>query len=87
MYVILVYDIGEKRVNKVLKLARKYLNWMQNSVLEGEITRAKYEKFKVELKNVIVEKEDSIIFYILPTRKYLKTEKIGMEKGVEEMFL
>jgi len=87
MYVILVYDIGEKRVNKVLKLARKYLNWMQNSVLEGEITRAKYEKFKVELKNVIREKEDSIIFYILPTRKYLKTEKIGMEKGVEEMFL
>jgi len=56
-------------------------------VLEGEITRAKYEKFKVELKNVIREKEDSIIFYILPTRKYLKTEKIGMEKGVEEMFL
>ncbi len=87
MYVVLVYDIGEKRVNKVLKLARKYLNWMQNSVLEGEITKAKFEKFKVELKNVIREEEDSIIFYVLPTRKYLKTEKIGMEKGVEEIFL
>ena len=37
MYVILVYDFGEKRVNKMLKLCRKYLNWIQNSVFEGEI--------------------------------------------------
>ncbi len=29
MYVILVYDIGEKRVGKMLKLCRKYLNWIQ----------------------------------------------------------
>ena len=87
MYVVLVYDIGEKRVSKVLKLARKYLNWMQNSVLEGELTKATFEKFKMELKRVIREEEDSIIFYILPTRKYLKTEKIGKEKGVEELFL
>lgn len=27
MYVILVYDFGEKRVNKMLKLCRKYLNY------------------------------------------------------------
>ncbi len=87
MYVVLVYDIGEKRVNKVLKLARKYLNWMQNSVLEGELTRATFERFKIELKRVIREEEDSIIFYILPTRKYLKTEKIGKEKGVGELFI
>lgn len=34
----MVYDVNEKRVNKVLKIGRKYLNWVQNSVLEGEIT-------------------------------------------------
>ena len=38
MYIILVYDIGEKRVAKMLKLCRRYLNWIQNSVFEGEIT-------------------------------------------------
>ncbi|MCD6434687.1 MAG: CRISPR-associated endonuclease Cas2, partial [Candidatus Diapherotrites archaeon] len=31
MYVLIVYDIGEKRVNKVLKLCRRYLDWVQNS--------------------------------------------------------
>ena len=87
MYVVLVYDIGEKRVNKVLKIARKYLTWMQNSVLEGEITRATYEKFKVELNRIIKKEEDSIIFYILPTKKYLTTEIMGKEKGAEELFL
>ena len=46
MYVILVYDIGEKRVGKMLKLCRKYLNWIQNSVFEGEITEVKLEELK-----------------------------------------
>ena len=41
MYVIVVYDIGEKRVAKMLKLCRQYLNWIQNSVFEGEITKVK----------------------------------------------
>ena len=44
MYVILVYDCGEKRVGKMLKLCRKYLNWIQNSVFEGEITEVKLKE-------------------------------------------
>ncbi|HMX39907.1 MAG TPA: CRISPR-associated endonuclease Cas2, partial [Saprospiraceae bacterium] len=38
MYVIAVYDVGEKRVGKMLKLCRRYLNWIQNSVFEGELS-------------------------------------------------
>lgn len=41
MYVIIVYDVGEKRVGKMLKLCRQYLCWIQNSVLEGELSEAK----------------------------------------------
>ena len=37
MYVIIVYDVGEKRVGKMLKLCRQYLCWIQNSVLEGSL--------------------------------------------------
>ena len=40
MYVILVYDIGEKRVGKMLKLCRQYLNWIQNSVFEVLVSAA-----------------------------------------------
>ncbi|MEN2993717.1 MAG: CRISPR-associated endonuclease Cas2, partial [Thermodesulfovibrio sp.] len=47
MRVILVYDINEKRVSKVLKTCRKYLHWVQNSVFEGELTEAKLEKLKM----------------------------------------
>ena len=51
MYVILVYDCGEKRVNKMLKLCRKYLNWIQNSVFEGEISEVKLKELTLKAKN------------------------------------
>jgi len=49
MYVILFYDMGEKRVGKALKICRKYLTWVQNSVFEGEITEGSLKKLKYEL--------------------------------------
>ncbi|WP_422446592.1 CRISPR-associated endonuclease Cas2 [Thermoanaerobacterium sp. DL9XJH110] len=87
MFLILVYDVGEKRVGKVLKICRKYLTWVQNSVLEGEITEAAYKKLKLELKRAIVEDEDSVIFYILRTTKYSERETLGIKKGGDEIFL
>jgi len=81
MFIIMVYDVNVKRVNKVLKLARKYLNWVQNSVLEGEITEAKFFKLKSELQKVINEDEDSVIFYTFRTKLYTSREVIGKEKG------
>ncbi|WP_101494345.1 CRISPR-associated endonuclease Cas2 [Sulfobacillus thermosulfidooxidans] len=44
MFVILVYDAGVKRDPKILKTCRKYLNWIQNSVFEGELTEGKLKK-------------------------------------------
>jgi len=52
MYVILVYDCGEKRVGKMLKLCRKYLNWIQNSVFEGEITDVKLKELIISAKEL-----------------------------------
>ncbi len=54
MYVILIYDIGEERVNKVLKIARRYLTWIQNSVLEGEISEADLLRLKEELEDIML---------------------------------
>lgn len=87
MYVIMVYDVNEKRVNKVLKIGRKYLDWIQNSVLEGEITVAKYEKLKIELLDIINKDEDSVIFYILRTTIYSKREIIGLSKGGSKLII
>ncbi len=87
MYLILVYDIREERVNKVLKIARKYLNWVQNSVLEGELSKAGLEKLKIELKEVINPEEDSIVFYLMRTMRYTSREIMGLEKGAGDIII
>ena len=87
MFVILVYDVNVKRVTKVLKTARKYLHWVQNSVLEGEISKANFEKLKVELSQIIVKDEDSVIIYVFRTLQYSSREIMGLKKGGEEIFL
>lgn len=80
MFVILVYDVGEKRVAKVLKTARKYLYWVQNSVLEGEISEANLRQLKYELRKLSDENVDSFIFYSFRTTKYYNREIIGVKK-------
>jgi len=83
MFVIEVYDVNEKRVAKVLKISRKYLYWVQNSVLEGDISEANYKKLKMELKRIIVADEDSVMFYTFRTTRYSQRESLGIVKGGE----
>lgn len=84
MFVIEVYDVNQKRVAKVLKISRKYLYWVQNSVLEGEITDAHFKMLKAELARTINSDEDSIIFYTFRSTKYSERESMGIVKGGEE---
>ncbi len=80
MFIILVYDMGEKRVAKALKKCRQYLNWVQNSVFEGEISEANLKILKNELKKLMQQGEDSVIIYHLRTTKYYQREILGVEK-------
>ncbi|MDK2946098.1 MAG: CRISPR-associated protein Cas2 [Geotoga sp.] len=87
MYVIMVYDIKEKRVSKVLKIARKYLNWIQNSVLEGELTNAQFERLKNEIKKKINIEEDFIVYYVFNSPSLVKKEMQGEPKSDLTNFL
>lgn len=87
MFVILVYDVKDTRVAKVLKIAREYLHWIQNSVLEGEISEASYKILKERIMKKIKQKEDSVIFYTMRTQKYMNKEVIGIEKGGKKLFI
>lgn len=80
MYVLLVYDIGEKRVNKVLKICRQYLDWVQNSVLEGELTKASLETLKKRIGRVIEKEEDSVRIYKLRMEDAFDLEIMGIDK-------
>lgn len=86
MFVILYYDVNEKRCPKMLKTCRKYLTWVQNSVFEGEIRKAALEKLKYEIKNIIKE-DDSVIIYEFRTMNYSKREVIGLDKKGDSQFL
>lgn len=81
MFVIMAYDINVKRVNKVLKIGRRYLNWAQNSLFEGELTKAQLAKLKAELKKVLKEDEDSIVFYLVRRPQYMERQILGQDKG------
>lgn len=87
MYVILVYDFGEKRVGKMLKLCRKYLHWIQNSVFEGEISEVKLKEL-IQKANVFMDKtEDSIILFKHPSQIMMEKEVIGDERSSTDIFL
>ena len=87
MYVILVYDIGEKRVAKMLKLCRKYLNWIQNSVFEGEITEVKLKELKFRAKEIMLQETDSLIIFTSRDEKWLDKEIVGNERSSVDNFL
>lgn len=81
MYVILVYDIEERRVAKMLKLCRRYLNWIQNSVFEGELTQVKLKELLQEAKQIMDEEKDSCIIFKSREEKWLDKLVIGKEKN------
>jgi len=87
MYVIMVYDVGVERVDSVLKVARHYLHWVQNSVLEGEITPANFERLKNEVASLIQKEKDTVTFYKLRTTKYMTKVTLGTIKGEPTQFL
>lgn len=87
MYVILVYDFKERRVQKMLKLCRKYLLWIQNSVFEGEISEARLKDLLNQANNFMEPDEDSIIIFRGKDKAWMNKEIIGREKGSTDIFL
>lgn len=87
MYVIVVYDVGEKRVGKTLKLCRKHLYWIQNSVFEGELSDAKLRELKLKIKRIIDLSEDSIIVFTNKKGYNMDKQILGKERMSTDNFL
>ncbi|MBB6713826.1 CRISPR-associated endonuclease Cas2 [Clostridium gasigenes] len=87
MFVIITYDVNEKRVNKVRKTLKKYITWTQNSVFEGEITVGKLTKCIAEVKKYLISNEDSLYIYRVSYSRNIKKDVIGVEKSHDELFL
>jgi CRISPR-associated protein Cas2 len=87
MYVISVYDIGQKRVGKMLKLCRRYLKWIQNSVFEGEITEVKLKELLYSARQIMDESSDSVILFKSRGEQWLDKEVVGVERQSTDNFL
>ena len=74
----MIYDVDVKRVTKVLKIGRKYLDHIQNSVLEGDLSSAQYKQLKHEITTTIDPGHDSVRFYVLRTTQYMTVDKLGV---------
>ena len=85
--IIIVYDAGEKRNVKLLKLLRKYLNWVQNSVFEGELTISEVKEIKTNIKELISKKDDMVIIYSFAENFDYKRTVIGTDKNTEKAIL
>ncbi len=70
----------------MLKIFRKYMHHIQNSVFEGEMTPASYQKLRYEVSRLCHEEMDSVIFFEL-NGKYMHKEIIGTEKHSASNFI
>ena len=93
MYVIAMYDIntetkaGRKRLRHIFKLMKKYLVRIQNSVFEGELTKAKFEEMKLKVNDIIDSAIDSVIFFKSRDIKWMDKDICGFEKDDTDNFL
>jgi len=81
MYVIIVYDVQVERIDDLRKYLRRYLEWMQDSVFEGELTPAQLEGVKVGISHRINKEKDHLLIYQVRDRQLLKKHAIGTLKS------
>ena len=79
--------MGQKRVGKMLKLCRKYMNWIQNSVFEGEMTEVQLKELLYEARRIMNEDEDSLILFKNRDKKWHDKQIIGVERQSTDDFL
>lgn len=86
-YYIAVYDVAIKRGPKMLKLFRRYLHWVQNSVFEGELTKAQFAALRQEAEALMNVDEDGILIYQLRDERYVDRVSLGTEQGERSRIL
>ena len=71
----------------MLKLCRRYLNWIQNSVFEGEISEVKLKELIFEARQLMDEQHDSVIIFSSRNERWLDKQIIGTERNSLDNFL
>lgn len=70
----------------MLKLCRKYLNWIQNSVFEGELSELQLKELRSKADSIMKE-DDSLILFKSKDSKWLEKEIVGAERSSVDNFI
>ena len=81
---VVVYDVGVKRVEKVRRWLIQYLSWVQNSVFEGSLTEGQLVELMDGVDEIIDKERDSVYIYRVSDKKWLTKDVIGIEKEMTE---
>ena len=76
-----MYDVAVERLGSVRGILRRYLNWIQNSAFEGELTEGMLAELEMRLSDTIDMHHDSIIVYTISNPKWIKKKILGIEKS------
>lgn len=79
-YVIAVYDVAVERNAKALKLFRRYLAHVQNSVFEGELSPAQLAELEASA-TALLDGNDTAVLYVLRTQAYSVRRSLGADPG------
>lgn len=85
MFIVLSYDVGVKRVKKVLAVCRKYLRPVHKSVFEGNLTDAQLSRLKRELSKIIDSRHDSICIFKVTAPHFVTKDRLGQTEEHEEI--
>ena len=92
MYVVLVYDVsqeenGARRWSRIFKICKKYLTHIQNSVFEGELSKAQLAQLQKELNEYLDKELDSVIIFKSRQEKWLDKEFWGRNDDLTSFIL
>lgn len=85
-YVIAVYDVASRRNPKALKLFRRYLSHVQNSVFEGELSPGQLAELEASAR-ALLSGVDTAVLYVLRTKAYSERRPLGTDGGVPGPFV
>ncbi len=81
MYVIITYDIGVERIDAVRITIKQYLNWVQNSVFEGQMSVSDLAELKSKINGLIDIAKDSVLVFTVNNPKWLEKNVIGASRS------
>lgn len=79
MYAIIMYDVKAEKTQKICSYLRKWLEWKQNSVFEGQLTKSEMSEIKKWINEFIDDKNEQILIYTTLDESQIEKTVIGEE--------